>query len=541
MINPQQFGMYLQDLRKQAGLTQAGLAARLNNSVDVVRQWERGELLPPDTIITQLAHALEVPVLDIEARLHDTRWPVNTAPVSAPVQPQPVAAPATGLQRGLISQAVMFVLLLVCAVVPGIFWLTRSTNSDSSGEVIQAASASAPPSTAVAAATTNNVVDQAATPTVANPTASASPVPSAAPAQSRLALVRARNKLICGVPSNIPGFGEKTPASLPDEQATLANWSGFDVDQCKAVAAAIFGVANDDSLALRGVFDTRVIPGRDAPVTRFDAVLSGEVDVLFASTTWTSNRDTGLGPEPGKGLDFGPTTFYDGQGFLVPSARGWTNPEALQGLRICVHQESTSRLNITPYLNDRGVDVSTIVIDAKTTLDEVYSAYETGRCDAVVSDISQLVGRRSRFSDPAAHEILADEQGQPFILSKEPLAPVVQENDSQWRDIISWTMYAVMAAEEEGVTSTNIETFYRSETTNRAVRLLLGLPEAGATAPIGSNIGLQPDFARRVIATVGNYGEIYNRHFGPTTPLNLPRGPNGLWKEGGRLDPPPFR
>jgi general L-amino acid transport system substrate-binding protein len=538
MIDPQQFGMYLQDLRKQAGLTQGGLAARLNTGVDVIRQWERGEQTPPDAVITQLAHALEVPVLDIEARLHSTAWPSAAGAATPPIQ-HSAAAPAVGLQRGLVSQAIMFVLLLVCLAVPGIIWLTRSTPSSSASETILAATVTATPSTLPSAAA---VVESPPTAiTVAETSSTPSPPPSPTPTQSRFELVRARNKLICGVPSNIPGFGEKTPASLPDEQTTLANWSGFDVDQCKAVAAAIFGVANDDSLALRGVFDTRIIPDRDTPVTRFDAVLSGEVDVLFASTTWTSSRDTGLGTEPGKGLDFGPTTFYDGQGFLVPSAREWTNPAALQGRRICVHQESTSRLNIAPYLNDRGINSSTIVIDARATLDEVYSAYETGRCDAVVSDISQLVGRRSRFQDPAAHEILADEGGQPFILSKEPLAPVVQENDSQWRDVISWTMFAVMAAEEEGVTSANIETFYGSGTTNRAIRLLLGLPEEGGTAPIGNNIGLQPDFARRVIATVGNYGEIYDRHFGPTTPLNLPRGPNGLWKAGGRLDPPPFR
>jgi general L-amino acid transport system substrate-binding protein len=346
------------------------------------------------------------------------------------------------------------------------------------------------------------VLSACASPTPAPAATTAPAAQPAAPAAttgSRLKTVLDRGKLVCGVNTNLAGFG----APQGD------TWVGFDADFCKALAAALF----DDPAKV----EWRPLSTQE----RFTAVQSGEVDVLFRNTTWTVSRDTSVG------MDFGPTTFYDGQGFMTRVSKNAKAIEDLAGATICVQTGTTTELNLNDAFAARGLQFTPVVFD---DIDATYAAYQEGRCDAVTSDVSQLVGRRSALPTPADHVILDT------IISKEPLGPVVQQNDSQWRDVVDWVVYATMTAEELGITSQNIDTFMTSKDPN--VIRLLGLDPQNK---LGQGLGLTDDFAARVIRHVGNYGEIYDRNVGPNTPLNIPRTLNALWTKGGLIYAPPFR
>jgi general L-amino acid transport system substrate-binding protein len=347
------------------------------------------------------------------------------------------------------------------------------------------------------------VLAACASPAPATPEATTAPAAQATPAPAatgnRLQTVLARGKLVCGVNTNLAGFGAPQGDS----------YVGFDADFCKALAAALF----DDPAKV----EWRPLSTQE----RFTAVQSGEVDVLFRNTTWTLSRDTSVG------MDFGPTTFYDGQGFMTKASKNAKAIEDLAGGTICVQTGTTTELNLNDAFASRGLQFTPVVFD---DIDATYAAYLEGRCDAVTSDVSQLVGRRSAFPTPKDHVILDT------IVSKEPLGPVMQQNDSQWRDVVDWVVFATFTAEELGITSKNIDSFMTSKDPN--VQRLLGLDP---TAKLGEGLGLTDDFAARVIKHVGNYGEIYDRNVGPDTPLNIPRTLNALWTKGGLIYAPPIR
>ncbi len=315
-----------------------------------------------------------------------------------------------------------------------------------------------------------------------------------------LAAVQERGTLVCGVNGGLPGM------SVLNEETGI--FEGMDADYCRAVAAAVLG--DPDAVQY-------------TPLTadqRATAIQGGEVDVIFRNTTNTLTRDASWG-------DFGPTIFYDGQGMMVKSDLGITTLEELAGASICVTSGTTTEQNLADQMAFRGVDYTPVVA---AEIDTVYGQYEEGRCDAVTSDKSQLVGRRTSFEDPSAHVILD------ATMSKEPLAPVVAAGDNQWGDIVRWVVYSTIEAEEQGITSENIGDFAGSD--NPVVGRLLG-----ETGELGSALGLENDFVVAVISAVGNYGEIYDRSFGPDTALDLGRAGtlNDLWTNGGLMYSPPFR
>jgi general L-amino acid transport system substrate-binding protein len=312
----------------------------------------------------------------------------------------------------------------------------------------------------------------------------------------RLATVLGRGSLICGVNGQLPGF------SFVNE---TGEYSGMDVDVCKAIAAAMF----DDPEAV----EYRNLSAQE----RFTAVQSGEVDVLIRNTTWTTSRDTSVG------MEFAPTTFYDGQGMMVPTASGVSDLEGLAGQSICVQSGTTTELNLTDQMRRIGAEFTPIVFDDE---DAVYAAYAQGRCQGVTSDRSQLTARRETLPAPDDHVILD------VVMSKEPLGPAVANGDTQWSDTVKWITYALIQAEEFGITSENIAEFESSE--DPSVLTFLGLEGS-----LGEDMGLPNDFAARAVRAVGNYGEIYERNIGE--PFGLERGPNELWTNGGLLYSPPFR
>ncbi|MCY3903286.1 MAG: amino acid ABC transporter substrate-binding protein [Caldilineaceae bacterium] len=326
--------------------------------------------------------------------------------------------------------------------------------------------------------------------------------PAAAPmqeVQSTLSIVQERGKLVCIGNSQLPGFG-----FLDSE----GNFSGFDVDYCRAIAAAIFGDAN--------ALEVRPATARE----RFTILSSGEGDVIIRNTTWTMSRDTDLG------MNFGPTTFYDGQGLMVRKESGVVTLPDLEGASVCVVTGTTTELNLADQFAAAGVNYEAVVFE---DFDQSFTAYEEGRCDAVTTDKSSLVSRQTTLSAPADHVILN------VTLSKEPLGPAVRHGDDQWFDIVNWVVYATMIAEEAGIDSGNIDSFMGSEDPN--IRRLLGL-EGDFCAKVGiENSGCFVD----VIKQVGNYAEIYNRNLGPDTVFDLPRGLNSLYTDGGILYAPPIR
>ena len=313
-----------------------------------------------------------------------------------------------------------------------------------------------------------------------------------------LAAVKQRDLLVCGTSTGAAGF------STPDSRG---EYRGLDSDLCRATAAAVLG----DATKIRWV-----------PLTstaRLPALQSGQVDVLIRTTTWTQVRDTA------NGLNFTVINFYDGQGFLLRKSLGLKTATELQGASICVVAGSTNELNLADWARVNKVDYRPVVFEQN---DEARRSYLSGRCDAYSTDASQLAGLRSSFPDPEAHVILPD------IISKEPHAPVVRHGDDQWFDIIRWTVFALLAAEELGVTQANVEA--QRDSQNPEIRRLLGL-----TGDHGPLMGLDRAWALNAIRAVGNYGEIFERNLGMGSAVKLPRGLNDLWTRGGLMYAPPIR
>ncbi len=308
-----------------------------------------------------------------------------------------------------------------------------------------------------------------------------------------------RGNLVCGGNQSLPGFG-----SLAED----GSFNGFDIDYCRALAAAIFGDASK--------VEIRPLTAQE----RFTALQTGEIDVLIRNTTWTLQRDTELG------ANFTATTFYDGQGMMVRGDSGITDLEGLDGATICVQTGTTTELNLADVFAARSIEYTPLVFESA---DDVSGAYEEGRCDGFTTDISGLVSRRTVMADPSAHVILET------VMSKEPLGPVVRHGDDQWYDIVQWVVFATFTAEELGVTSANIDDI-RATSEDPSVRKLVG-----TEGEMGVKLGLSNDWAYNVIKQVGNYGEIYDRNLGPDTPTFIPRGVNNLWTNGGLIYAPPIR
>ena len=322
--------------------------------------------------------------------------------------------------------------------------------------------------------------------------------------ESTLVAVQSRGVLNCGVNADLPGFGFY--------DAVRKRWTGFDVDFCRVIAAAVLGDANK----------VEFIPviTSEGPNERFTAVRSKLVDVVIRNTTWTASRD-------GAGLMFGPTTFHDGQTFMVTKKSGITTLEDLRDKRICASAGTTSLINLRDDFAARGITFEAVEIAG----DILFQSYLDGKCDAVTSDSSQLAVQRVNFPKPDDHIVLGDR------ISREPLGPVVAEGDDQWYDIVSWAVYATMYAEELRIDRSNVDEMLTTSKDPRVLRLL------GAEGKIGSQFGLAPDFGYQIVSQVGNYGDIYNANLGPTTIFNIDRGPNKAWNLGGGgvLASPPFR
>ncbi len=314
---------------------------------------------------------------------------------------------------------------------------------------------------------------------------------AAMPGGGTLQAVKSKGFVQCGVSQGLPGF------SNPDEKG---NWTGIDVDVCRAVAAAVFGDA------------TKVKYTPLSAKERFTALQSGEVDILSRNTTWTLVRDTALG------LNFTGVTYYDGQGFMVPTKLGIKSAKALAGASVCVNIGTTTELNMADFFRANNMQYKPVVFEKA---DEVVAAYDAGRCDVYTTDRSGLAGQRLKLKDPDAHVVL------PEIISKEPLGPVVRHGDDQWFDIVKWTLYAMLEAEEYGVSSKNVDDL-KANSTDPVVKRLLG-----GEGEMGKNLGLDNEWAYNIVKQVGNYSEIYDQHVGPNTPLKLARGANALWKDGG--------
>jgi len=311
--------------------------------------------------------------------------------------------------------------------------------------------------------------------------------------------VKARGEVICGVHTGLYGFG------TPDEKG---NWTGLDIDMCRAVAAAVFGDA------------TKVKYVPLSAQARLTALQSGEVDILSRNTTWTLSRDTA------NGLNFTVVNYYDGQGFMVKKDLDVKSALELEGATICVQTGTTTEVNRADYFRANKMEFTPVTIEK---YEEVTAAYLSGRCDAITSDASQLAAIRANDTpNPADHVIL------PEIISKEPLAPAVRHGDDQWFDVVKWSIYATMEAEEKGVTSANVD-----EAKNSSDPTVLRL--VGATPGMGANLGLDEAWAYNIIKQVGNYGEIYERNVGMESKLELPRGLNAMWIKGGLMYSPAFR
>jgi general L-amino acid transport system substrate-binding protein len=320
---------------------------------------------------------------------------------------------------------------------------------------------------------------------------------SAASAQT-LNTVKQRGVLNCGANGQLAGFG------LPDAQG---NWTGLDVDFCRAVAAAVLGDAKK----------VKFVPltAKD----RFTALQSGDVDVLARNTTWTSSRDTSLG------LNFTGVNYYDGQGFMVRKSLKVNSALELNGASVCVQQGTTTELNLADYFRANKMQLKSVTFaDANQTV----KAYDAGRCDAFTTDASGLYSERLRLANPDDHIVL------PEIISKEPLGPSVRHGDDQWFDIVKWVHFAMVDAEDLGVTSKNLDEMLKS--TNPEIKRLLG-----TEGNYGEQLGLSKDWAVNIVKQVGNYGEVFDRNVGEGSPLKISRGLNRLWTKGGIMYAPPVR
>ena len=322
---------------------------------------------------------------------------------------------------------------------------------------------------------------------------------SAANAATTLDAVKAKGFVQCGVSQGLPGFSNADDAG---------NWTGLDVEMCRAVAAAIFG---DGSKVKFSPLSAK---------QRFTALSSGEIDILSRNTTWTMTRDTQLG------LNFAGVNYYDGQGMMVPTALGVKSATELDGANICTNTGTTTELNITDYFRSNNMSFNLIAFEKA---DEVVAAYDAGRCDVYTTDRSGLAAQRGKLTKPDSHVVL------PEIISKEPLGPVVRQGDDQWFNIVRWTLNALINAEELGITQANAKARLAG-TENPAIKRLLG-----SEGKFGEELGLSNDWALNAIIAVGNYGESYERNVGPNTPLKLDRGVNALWSDGGILYAAPIR
>jgi general L-amino acid transport system substrate-binding protein len=311
--------------------------------------------------------------------------------------------------------------------------------------------------------------------------------------------VKGRGHVVCGVHTGLYGFG------APDDKGA---WQGIDIDVCRAVAAAVFG---DDK-------KVKYVPL--SAQARLTAVQSGEVDLLSRNTTWTLTRDTA------NGLNFTGVNYYDGQGFMVPKKLGVSGAKELSGATVCVQTGTTTELNLADYFRANKMELKPVTIEK---YEEVTGAFLAGRCDAITSDASQLAAVRANDTpNPADYVIL------PELISKEPLGPSVRQGDDQWFDIVKWALFAMIDAEERGLTAANVEAALKSPDPN--VQRLLGI-----TGDLGKGMGLDNKWAYNIIKLVGNYGESFERNVGMGSKLQLPRGLNALWTNGGLMYSPPVR
>ncbi len=334
--------------------------------------------------------------------------------------------------------------------------------------------------------------------TIAGVSAAALFLSSAVVAGPTLDAVKAKGFVQCGVTTGLPGF------SGADDKGV---WSGIDVDMCRGVAAAVFGDASKVKYT---------------PLTakeRFTALQSGEIDMLARNTTWTLTRDTSLG------LNFTGVNYYDGQGFLVAKDLGVKSASEMDGASFCIQAGTTTELNLADYFRANNMSYTPITFD---TSDQTAKAFEAGRCDALTSDQSQLYALRITLKDPSMAMVL------PEVISKEPLGPVVRQGDDEWFNIVKWTLFAMLNAEELGVTSANADSMKKSEDPN--IRRLLGV-----SGVKGEWMGLPDDWSFNVIKHVGNYSEVFERNVGKDSPLQISRGLNALWKDGGIQYAPPLR
>jgi len=319
----------------------------------------------------------------------------------------------------------------------------------------------------------------------------------AASAQT-LKTVKDRGQLSCGVSQGLPGF------STPDDKG---NWTGLDVDICRAIAAAIFNDASKIKFVPLSAKD------------RFTALQSGEIDVLSRNTTWTLSRDTSLG------ANFTGVTYYDGQGFLVKKSLKVNSALELNSASVCVQTGTTTEQNLADYFKGNNMKYEVIAFG---TNDEAVKAYESGRCDVFTTDVSGLYSDRLKLSSPADHVVL------PEVISKEPLGPMVRHGDDQWFDIVKWTLYAMITAEELGITQKNADEMAKSDK-----------PEMkrvfGTDGNLGEQLGLTKDWVSRIVKAVGNYGETFDRNVGAGSKLGIARGLNALWSKGGIQYAPPIR
>ncbi|HZZ60609.1 MAG TPA: amino acid ABC transporter substrate-binding protein [Roseiarcus sp.] len=309
--------------------------------------------------------------------------------------------------------------------------------------------------------------------------------------------IKARGQLICGSNPGLAGF------ALADDQGV---YRGLDVDECRALAAAIFNDPNKVKFL--------AINAKDRPTI----LASGEIDVLIRNTTWTLSRQTG-------GMFFTGINFYDGQGFMVRKSLGIDSALKLDGASVCVQQGTTTELNLADYFRANNMKLEAVVF---ATDEEATKAYDSGRCDAYTTDASGLYSERLKMSKPDDHVVL------PEIISKEPLGPSVRKDDIGWFQIVQWMHYALLTAEEYGVTQANVDEMLKSPNPN--IRRLLGVE-----GDYGQSLGLTNDWAYRMVKTVGNYGEIFERNVGMGSPIKIKRGLNALWTKGGLQYAPPIR
>jgi len=307
--------------------------------------------------------------------------------------------------------------------------------------------------------------------------------------------VKSKGFVQCGVSTGLPGFSNADKSG---------NWNGLDVDVCRAVAAATLGDAKKVKFT---------------PLTakeRFTALQSGEIDLLSRNTTWTLTRDASLG------LNFAGVNYYDGQGFMVSKNLGVKSALELDGAAVCIQAGTTTELNLADYFRENGMKYKAITYD---TSDATVKGFEAGRCDVLTSDQSQLYALRIKLKDPKSAIVL------PEVISKEPLGPVVRQGDDKWFNIVKWSLFAMVNAEEMGVTSKNVESMKNSK--NPAIARLMGGQ--------GEKLGLSDDWAYNIIKQVGNYGESFERNVGMGSPLKISRGLNALWNKGGLQYAPPIR